>query len=613
MNGKSLKLRIFISFMAVVLTLSSLIALLGFSVIKRDIIDRTQREVTRNIASARSFYASEIENIGWLLRLVEYNGDIETLKKKLRLDYAVKVDVPAEVEIKSNIARMAVEKKAGIGGTRIIAADELQEIDTNLYRERAIAIKPTPKARPTERQTLDMVMAKEYAIPSIDAKGNVTSVIYGGRIVNLDYKLVDRIRTLVFGNELYNSKPVGTVTIFQDDIRIATNVLDEQGNRAVGTRVSDEVYHAVIEQGKLWHDRAFVVTDWYMTAYEPIHDIEGNTIGMLYVGVLEQPFSDMAKRVILVFLIIVAGATLLALALSLIVTFRITRPLIDVAEAAQKLAQGQLGYEVNNHTKITELDTLAVAFNDMSGRLKERDESLRVTNEKLIVLNKSYIDLIGFVAHELKGILASAVMNAYAVRDGYLGLVNFKQRKALDSITRNLDYLTVTVRKFLNLGRIEKSELVVNKTMLNIKRDIFDISIDALRPLAVGRKIRIKEDIDPQLEINADSDLMLIVANNLISNAIKYGIDGGRLEIKVTPDNGKLLVEVYNDSEPITEEQKDKLFKKFSRLDVPAASKVKGTGLGLYITKQVIEKHGGRIWIEPREAGNSFIFEIERN
>ncbi|MFA5238799.1 MAG: cache domain-containing protein [Phycisphaerae bacterium] len=613
MNGKSLKLRIFISFMAVVLTLSSLIALLGFSVIKRDIIDRTQREVTRNIASARSFYASEIENIGWLLRLVEYDGDIEALKKKLRLDYAVKVNIPSGAEIKSNIARMAVEKKAGIGGTRIIAADELQKIDKNLYIDRSIAIKPTPKARPTERKTLDMVMAKEYAIPSIDAEGNVTSVIYGGRIVNLDYKLVDRIRTLVFGNELYNSKPIGTVTIFQDDIRIATNVLDEQANRAVGTRVSDEVYHTVIEQGKLWHDRAFVVTDWYMTAYEPIHDIQGNTIGMLYVGVLEQPFSDMAKRVIIVFLLIVVGATLLALALSLVVTFRITRPLTDVAEAAQKLAQGQLGYEVNDHTHITELDTLAVAFNDMSGRLKERDESLRVTNEKLMVLNKSYIDLIGFVAHELKGILASAVMNAYAVRDGYLGLVNFKQRKALDSITRNLDYLTATVRKFLNLGRIEKSELVVNKAMLNVKKDIFDASIDALRPQAAGKRIRIKEDIDPQLEINADSDLMLIVANNLVSNAIKYGIDGGRLEIKVTPDNGKLRVEVYNDSEPITEEQKDKLFKKFSRLDVPSATKVKGTGLGLYITKQVIEKHGGRIWLEPRQAGNSFIFEIERN
>jgi signal transduction histidine kinase len=297
----------------------------------------------------------------------------------------------------------------------------------------------------------------------------------------------------------------------------------------------------------------------------------------------------------------------------LILTFRITRPLTDVAEAAQKLAAGELGYEVNDHTQIMELDKLALAFNDMSAHLKEREESLRISNEKLTVLNKSYVDLIGFVAHELKGILASVVMNAYAVRDGYLGLINFKQRKALDSVTRNLDYLTATVRKFLNLGRIEKGGLTVNKTRLNVKRDIFDVSIDALRLQATQKNMKIEEQINPNLEINADSDLLLIVVNNLIVNAIKYGTEGGRLEIKTAEDNDKLQVEIYNDSEPITEQQKEKLFKKFSRLDVPSASKVKGTGLGLYISKQVVEKHGGRIWVEPREAGNSFIFEIERN
>jgi signal transduction histidine kinase len=72
-------------------------------------------------------------------------------------------------------------------------------------------------------------------------------------------------------------------------------------------------------------------------------------------------------------------------------------------------------------------------------------------------------------------------------------------------------------------------------------------------------------------------------------------------------------VEVYNDSTPISEEQKEKLFKKFSRIETAETKRVKGTGLGLFITKQIIEKHAGRIWVEPREKGNSFIFQIERN
>jgi signal transduction histidine kinase len=244
--------------------------------------------------------------------------------------------------------------------------------------------------------------------------------------------------------------------------------------------------------------------------------------------------------------------------------------------------------------------------------LKEREESLRVSNEKLAASNKSYIDLIGFVAHELKGILASAVMNAYAVRDGYLGLVNFKQRKAMDSVTRNLDYLDATVKKFLSLGRVERGELAVNKTALNLKKDVFDSSINSLAPMVAKKNLKISNEVSPEIVVQADADLMQIVANNLVGNAIKYSPDGGRIRITAQPLEGKVEVDVYNDSTPISAEQRAKLFQKFSRLDNPETKKVKGTGLGLYITKQIIERHGGSIRVEPREHGNSFLFQIER-
>jgi signal transduction histidine kinase len=199
------------------------------------------------------------------------------------------------------------------------------------------------------------------------------------------------------------------------------------------------------------------------------------------------------------------------------------------------------------------------------------------------------------------------------VRDGYLGLVNFKQRKAMDSLTRNLDYLDATVKKFLNLGRIERGELAVNKTGLNLKKDVFDVSINSLSPIASKKGLQVTNEISPDLIVQADSDLMQIVANNLVGNAIKYSPDAGQIKVTARQLNGKVEVEVYNDSTPMTDQQRAKLFQKFSRLDNPETKKVKGTGLGLYITRQIIERHGGSITVLARERGNSFIFQIERN
>ena len=609
----SIKTRILFSFLMVILVLSVPIAALGYRVIQKDVIESAERKVLNDLKVAEMVYTGEIERIGQALRLASPSGDIRPLRDRLNLHYLRYIARRDFDALTSEIAKAAVEKREPVGGTRIVTPSELRSMDDDVPGKRPIEIKLTPKARPTDRQMLSSGMVKEYAVPVFDGQGQIEAVLYGGRVINRDHTLVDRVREMVFGEDHYNSKPIGTVTIFQDDVRISTNVQDEDGRRAIGTRVSEEVYEAVIEQGRTWHERAFVVTDWYKTAYEPIRSIGGDIIGILYVGTLEQPFNDMARRILMLFLLAVAGVAIVAVLLSFILAGAISRPLTQVVHASECLASGDWGYRINTNTSITDINSMAEAFNAMALGLRDREESLRISNEKLAASNKSYIDLIGFVAHELKGILASAVMNAYAVRDGYLGMVNFKQRKAMDSVTRNLDYLDATVKKFLSLGRVERGELAVNKTALNLKKDIFDSSINSLAAVANKKDVNISNEVGPELTVQADSDLMQIVANNLISNAIKYSPDGGQIRVTAAPLDGVVEVDVYNDSTPMTDEQKAKLFQKFSRLDNPETKKVKGTGLGLYITRQIIERHGGAITVVPREHGNSFIFRIERN
>jgi two-component system, NtrC family, sensor kinase len=611
--SKPLKSRILLSMFIIIVVLAAMIAILGYHVIKAKIMVRAQHAVRDNLKAARSFYQGEIDKIEIAFNLVSFDSNLAELRVRMNLHY-LKCAPASEIETTSSeIVKSAFDSHKGAGGTRIMSNEELSRIDPCLVEAARIQIRPTQKALPTDKKQLDAVMVKEYALPILDKNGKVENVCYGGRIINRDYELVDKIRLLVFGSEQYHSKPVGTVTIFQDDTRISTNVLDENGQRAIGTRVSAQVYKEVVEKGNVWDDRAFVVNAWYKSAYEPITNINGNIIGIIYVGTLAEPFDSMTKQITLAFMAIVSAATALAMVLSFILAAGISKPLTQLLNATHKLSNGDHALADGKKTGVAEIDNLAEAFNDMSVKLKEREKSLKITNEKLVDANKSYIDLISFVSHELKGILSSAIINSYAVRDGILGMVNFKQRKALDSITRNLDYLESTVHKFLNLGRIEKGDLTVNKTKLDLRKDIFDVSIDSLKPIAAKRGIIIDNEIEQNLVVNADHDLMLVTANNLITNAIKYGREKGRILIKSKNNGAKVEIDVYNDSTPINDEQKDRLFKKFSRLETAETKNVKGTGLGLFITMQIIEKHGGRIWVEPQEAGNSFIFDIERN
>jgi two-component system NtrC family sensor kinase len=610
--GGSLKTRILLSFLAVILVIGLPVALLGHYVVEQDILAKVQQEVRKNLAAAQFFYTQEIERIGERMRLAELDGDLDKMREKLGLDYLMAAEAQDAQRVSSEIVRAAFAKKEGVGGTRIISRGELMKIDPRLAEQAIIPIRPTQMARPTERKVLEDGMVKEYALPVLDQSGKVVKVIYGGRIVNRDCTLVDRIRTLVFGNELYRTKPIGTVTIFLDDTRVATNVMGPDGSRAIGTRVSSKVYETVVERGQTYDDRAFVVMDWYKTAYEPIKSIDGRIIGVLYVGILEQPYVDLVRNIRLMAMSIIVGAVVIATVLAVILSGAISRPLTHMTGATKKLSNGELAHRIPVEPGAVEFRNLAESFNEMCSQLEERDKKLNAANEKLAALNKSYLDLIGFVAHELKGILASTILNAYSVRDGFLGMVNFKQRKALDSITRGLDYLTSTVQKFLSLSRIEKGELDYNPKPLVLNADVFVPGIEALARSALEKQIIVTNTIDPALTLKGDADLLQIVANNLVGNAIKYGEAGGKVEIIGQGLDGRARVEVYNDGRPLTAEQMEKLFKKFSRLDTPEARKAKGTGLGLFITKEIVERHGGRIWVEPRAKGNSFIFEIER-
>jgi two-component system NtrC family sensor kinase len=216
----------------------------------------------------------------------------------------------------------ALEKKE-VSGTQVLSGDELSMEGRSMTQKAIIQSIPVPKEKPTKKIEETSGMVLKSAHPITDFNGEVLGGLTGGMLLNRNYEIVDQIKNLVFKDAKYKGKEIGTATIFLGDLRISTNVIDKEGNRAIGTRAMKEVQEQVLGKGTPWIHRAFVVDDWYITAYEPIRDVQDKTVGMLYVGMLESKYALMKERLILLFFFFSMSGMLIALTVSFILSYMI--------------------------------------------------------------------------------------------------------------------------------------------------------------------------------------------------------------------------------------------------------------------------------------------------
>jgi two-component system NtrC family sensor kinase len=173
-----------------------------------------------------------------------------------------------------------MENRASVAATAVVPGDMLALESPKLADRARMDILETPRARPSDLDVLPDGMMLKAAAP-IMAEGKLIGVVYGGVLLNRGEDIVDSVKETAYAGETWHGKDIGAATIFQDDVRIATNVLAGSGDRALGTRVSEEVYDRVVKGGERWGARAFVVDDWYITAYGPIRDLDERVVGIL--------------------------------------------------------------------------------------------------------------------------------------------------------------------------------------------------------------------------------------------------------------------------------------------------------------------------------------------
>lgn len=229
-----------------------------------------------------------------------------------------------------------------------------------------------------------------------------------------------------------------------------------------------------------------------------------------------------------------------------------------------------------------------------------------ILKEKEIDRMKS--DFVSAVSHELRTPLTSIREAVALVAEGITGPVNPKQARCLEVALMDVDRLTRIVNDLLNLSKIEAGKMQMHRVPVSFRESV-DHVISMLSPQAQRGKVLVNAEIDPDLpQIFADPDQMIQVLTNLLGNALKFTPAGGKISVIAGCPDGKVVeIRVKDSGLGIPKEDHPKLFQKFSQLDTGLKRRPGGTGLGLVISKEIVQRHGGEIWIES-EAGEGATF-----
>ena len=602
-----------------------------FNRLHKDYLNRLGR-----LADSHPFYvaleSNDVESIKQQITILKNTTDFDYLNI-LDADGNLMIGDAAEYDRVSNLLQAAGRGHPSVG-IEIFDQQRLAAEDEKLAQKIVLPLVETERAQPTIRKIEDRGMVIRAIYPAKDAKGKVICLLDGGVLLNSNFGFVDTIRDLVYGPGSLPEGSIGTVTVFLDDVRINTNVAIYPGERALGTRVSNEVREYVLEQGEIWINSAFVVNDWYISAYEPIVDINGDRVGMLYAGYLEAPFRLAFWRTLAVLILLFIGLMLLSAWLSIKGAKTIFKPLEAMSAVISATREGRQE-RIGPLASTDEIGELSRELDVMLDLLQQRSEQiqewaaqleakvaertaelehknvdlrktidvLRKTRQQLVQTEKMAAlgELTAGVAHEIN--------NPAQVILGNLDVVIQALAEQVDPVSEEVELIVQQVYRIQEIinnllqyarpgeyaGYLKQTQVnsVINNAVRLLKHMRRTFSFELELDLEAKRSVRINEQ---------DLEQVLV---NLLVNAI-HATDGEQGKICIRSrdwgDKGVVIL-IKDNGSGMDQDQVSRVFNPF----YTTKQQGEGTGLGLSISYGLIRRYGGNITLESRPgAGAEF-------
>jgi two-component system NtrC family sensor kinase len=629
----STRSKLIAGFLGVSLLVGAASLLIGVRLLNQHVYGEALNRVRQDLNAANEMYATRVKHVKSSLSITTLGfAFVSAVRQRQLNDLALRLDRMARLadldfagilaEDGSTLCRMGPSAfpKAGtrvenlfaatvlagrmaVSGTVILPSEVLIEESHELAERARIVLAPGPAGAPGNREEHTAGMSIAAAVPIFDGNALI-GVLYGGILLNHSEAFVDTVRDTVFQGESFKGRSLGTATIFLHDVRIATNVLTPEGRRAVGTRVSAEVREHVLGKGKLWADRAFVTSDWYITAYSPIEDIHGRRVGMLYVGVLEEKYTDIRRQMLTEYILLTLTVMLVAAGLGYFIAFRITSPIQQLIRASRQVSEGNLAPEIVPSAK-GEIGLLQNTFKEMvtaMGKRHAASEARIIQTQKEASVGR----LAAGVAHEINNPLTGVLTYTHMLlrRKDLAGDV----RADLQIVVEATERVRKIVKGLLDFSR--QTELDPEPSDIN---RLVAAAITLVENQALMKGVAVRFSPGESLpEITLDRSQIQGVIINLIINALDATEPGGHIRLftaAATSGSGSgrkgVEITVADTGSGIPPENMDKLFDPFFTTK-PVGQ---GTGLGLAVSLGIVQRHGGHIRVQS-EAGKGSRFFI---
>lgn len=543
---------------------------------------------------------------------------LESQRKALGLDF---------LYFTSAAEKWPVVQAALAGQTRtaidIFSAEDLTAISPILAARAQISLVPTTAALPSDRLRETRGMLVHAAAP---APGGA---LVGGILLNRNLGFIDEMNDLVYPSGSATKGSGGTATLFLEDVRISTNVRLFADVRALGTRVSAVVRRSVLDQGLVWLDSAFVVNDWYVSAYEPILDSFGTRVGMLYVGFLEADYSAAKRHTLYQIAITFLVVVLLTTPILLRWAQAIFKPLERMDNVMRAVGQGNPDARVNLDAPEDEISRVATDLDTLLDQLQEREKRLRdwndaleqrvaartadleaanrqldMTTRQLIVSEKlaAIGEITAGVAHEINNPLGVIQGNIDVIRDD-LGPRADSLRTEFSLIQDQIQAILILVSKLLGFARPEEyAETGAGQDPNSVIRD----TLPLVQHLLGEAKIDIQLDLQSVGAVQISTAELQQVLVNLMINAIQAMPDGGTLSLRSETLQTKIRITAADTGQGMPPEVLSRVFDPFF-----TTKRSLGTGLGLSITRTLISRAGGTISATSQPGqGSQFVIDL---